>query len=672
MKNPLPILVPVIAVIVALIGFGWAANFMQTPAQELQTLMEPELETAQRILANYSPDSGFLADAFNRDELADMDPEAALPPEVQAVLDSLDQLASEHDQALRGAPPYDWRQKHPSDLSGKLKTESEALNEAFTAVNTALGMTAGSGANAVSGRSHPVATQLKATLLYERADLLRRQAAYELDIAEKARHDFRAEYTLWRETDAKVRSLEHRLRGGPPPEVSSALDDSAATESPSDTATASPPPSGAARDEGASLTPERLLTIDERKTQVAQQLAAIEPAIAVSQAAVAELEQKVAAVRARLDEAVRTKKEAQARMFAIDEQKLDPLDAGALERFTTEYESAAETYRKAERDSQLFEHGGYENARISTDDEEKMLTAPLEPSQPGTGLIRFEGLNALQNELQAAKDVLQAEVTLRDELVGQNAALDQEGKDIQDELDTCAGLRSKQRDNALVHARVAMKHAVNAFNLEAEALEICTESGPAAVSTAQSAASTAVRDIGEFMRSQPPVSGANPRLDFLPQYTALLEADLAYLQARIEAQRSRFLENHADLLARSEQMGMEPSSLLGEGMNLPEIDPALVGREAAREGADDAHERMQATANDALNRLEDAQGLTEKWFVGAARAAVQYLLAQNARTREEAEARRQEALDLYRRIPKEASDFQRFQPVIEGLSSTQP
>ncbi len=723
-KNYLPIVIAVGAVVLLLIVFGWSAKLMQDPGERLQSDMAPKLEEAKRILANYKPQAGSLARA-----LPESPPEMTTPPEgasADAQPNPLQDYASRQSGEIRSLlnqlelPPLgpDANRRIPhAQLRAELLEDEKAIDKALQAVNAALAMSAGNGA--VSGRNDPAATRLKAMLLHEKANLLYRQAQSERALADEARHTFRVAFVRWREIDAEIKALQHRLEGGELPQVKTPEPPNL-SEPASETAEPEPPGTSPSEEERGSIfglfkkiatpgssdeampaieenlpgafTPEptapdpmpvrreistdptKLLTIDQRRARLMQRQSGVRQEIQQSASTIASLEDQVADVSRRLEDALERKRIARLRMLTMEEQKLDPLQPNALEQFTREFEEVSARYREAEKQSQLLSDGGLANAQFSTDDEDQFLAAPLEPAEPGSAIERVKGLKTLESDLEAARRIHDAQNALLREIGEQIQALDDEKTRIEQRIVARSKTRDEIRDRAAGHAVRAIQHVIAADQLETgsgndAALPICTDLGPQAVSAARNAASNTVRETSEFLRTQT-IEGPVPRLDFLPNHVQLLAADFAFLHARIQAMRASDYQRHAELLSRVEEMGVAPSAALSPDQSADMVAPSAMQSQAAAEAADSAYTTMQGAANEAITLL-DENNLSDLWFVGASKAAITYLLAQNARTQEEAAELREKALQIYLRIPPEVEGANKLRPVIQGLTSAE-
>jgi hypothetical protein len=400
---------------------------------------------------------------------------------------------------------------------------------------------------------------------------------------------------------------------------------------------------------------ERLSDLKAQKDKAVADIAAAEADATGLRGQVSTLEKAFAVAKKAADDS-------HLRMVQMEEKGVDPVEPGAMERFTAEYRKASQEYRTALSEVAILEKGGIRNARPGTEDEQELLKAPLVAVDPKQPMKPSEGLISLRPQLAAAEDRLAACKDVLKSVEVQIAAVErrrQGDKARLDRLQESLGLLQKAAAESVEKAAAA---TAEADKRAMEAIELLTTQGKRAGQSAVTAARDQIRDAN---RKKVP-GKENPRLETISKGGSLvghaqtLEADLALLAAYIQAERASDLERHSAVLRQAEAMGI----------TLPQpAEPEYAFKSAAAaEEAAKAKTEAIAEAKAAYESYREAgSSLNNLWVLNANAAAVCHLLS-ILQTGEEARKSRDMAIQIYQQAIQDRRDAERFRRAVDSLT----
>lgn len=668
--------------------------------------------------AEFAPEDQWPASLKSLQERLD-----AAEGELQPLRSQFDRLTGDGRSLVSAASNY-------SQLKEKLDANLNLIDEALAIVQKAVNMSVEGPEGPVTGRLNPAATQLEAILIYHRADLLRRKAAIERDEAVAARAGFDELCGWWQAAQSQIAAIEavttiaesrpasrpvettptkpakaggepkkdvdaktaakpatgggpawagllakflykraasalsgkEGAEGAPPPaEEEVRAPEPAIAKQPEQPETPAPEPQiPAPAVVVAPPTPEqRLSELKVEREEAVAKIAAAEADVARLRAHKSSLEQALASWK-------KTALEAQLRMMRLEEQGVDPVEEGAMDRFLTEYRRASEQYREATREATLLEKGGIRNARPGTDDEQELLEAPLVPADPSRPMKPSEGLVSVEKALKAAEDQLQASREWLESIDAQVAAVNLRREADAQRLASLRKLQASLKERATAAVKTASAASAKADELALQAVDLLSSQGARAAQNARQAIDAQRRDA----QSRQVPGTENARLDmilnktgFLVGYAQTLEGDLALMTAYIQAERSADLRLQARMLKRAESMGIASDV---------RAEPAYIYQPAAAsKAAEDARKQAIEAANEARSVYYKADGpLKSLWVLHANVAAVHYLLAV-LETGEEAAKNRELAIKIYQGALQDRQDrpeAEKYRLALEGLT----
>ena len=718
MKLNTPITITVAVVIVALLAAFFTARLLETPEVKMNREVEGLLEQAQQRLNSFDPGGSRTLMTLDATEPAAEQWSEALQTVDDArepfgkVLSNQEQMlrkiATEYDHLI--APPR--RPGQPSADSA-LRTMQENLQRTEKLIEEALAF-ASKAVNESNqlGQPHPEATRLKAMLTHTQADLLRRRAALHREVAQNQRIRFMKEHDDWQRTNARLQGADAELNGSgavvpavekaEPVEVAEPVETPAAKptgqsgilsqalkkafgreDEPADEDEAEP--EGATADEPEPVEREaeeipdappiqdRIAALEKQRTRVRQKLVDTEKDVARLQEIVDDLEQRLTA-------ALKRSTAAQKKMLKLEQKGTDAGDPKSLPGFVEAYEAASQEYREASMEASTLERGALRNTRIDTEDENKLLTAPLVAAEAGQEIAPERGLLAMQHELRIAQRLLEKRSDFIKELDRQFEDSTVRKAGVQQLVADLEQQRDEEATLALNELQSAVASMIEADELETEALTLSETRGPAAVKQAERASDARIRDARTLNNSER--KGMDQRLTmmsrdaFTTSHASLIAGDLHVVTAAIYAQRAEDLERHAALLASLEPMEIDAEqALLPEGRTADTVPEAVWQASAADAAAQEAYDNAIAAGEEAIQVYEEiAEKLNDLWVVHANIAAVNYMLAEFVEDPTTAEAYRNRAAQEYERSLRDRMDTpegKRYQPILQELTQAQ-
>ncbi|MBN1490579.1 MAG: hypothetical protein JXA69_11735, partial [Phycisphaerae bacterium] len=559
-------------------------------------------------------------------------------------------------------------------LKADLAANESRLQDAIALVDAAILKSVSSGSETYSGRDHVEANRLRAVLAYHDAEARRRAARLLRRELDRLAQQAATLHGRWVAVTSQL-ALAERAVGG---EVTTAP---AAASAPAEEAGHSalgPDASAAVADLHQQLsaiaqTSTALIDTAAIPVQVAQlesHVGGLRDAIAKLGQHIETLTEERAALANERDSQRAAAGEADRRMVEMENRGFDVGDPSVLDGQLSAYAEASRADRKASREADLLELGGYENAALTLDAGD-LHTAPIVTGEPGEPLKSVRSLRRYDQELallqsshaegQQALDVLlakiealrQLEAFVQRRLTGSGA----------DEATVVLGLRA-QRD-ALAQTIQQLAAAITTLASQADETEeaaLDAITGPG-ITAAKQAKSALQKRQSEARGAQPMDGEPDPRLDAIVKEswragdaTALL-ADLQALQAWIHYERSEAKNRHAGTLELLSQMGVE-------------VD-APAQRAAATEQSAAAREAAEL----AVAGYADAESdLKNDWTVQVNLAGAYGVLAKAAEG-STAQGYRDQAREAYQRGIAGQTDDPARRPYalrLEALSHTEP
>ena len=383
--------------------------------------------------------------------------------------------------------------------------------------------------------------------------------------------------------------------------------------------------------------PAQIADLETQKAACAARIVALENKIKTLQDAIIAMDRRIKARRAEAAQADR-------RMIELENRGFDPRNPESTRKVLEEYEAASQVNRRAAREADLLELGGYTNAALKSDTED-LHTAAVVPAAPGQELHRQKSLREYQEELALAGKTLEGERAANDLVAARIAAL----RDLQ------TYLRARiEGDGAAATKPAARGLRARCDELAAQVRELVSRIDSCATNAAKAeqdaideldrgieAAKRCERSISQrqgLAREAAPVEGApNRRLDLIKEENwragdaKALQGDLEWLKAWIRYQRGLGEQRYGHALEVAAQTGLD-------------VRPQPV--------LDDAAEQLEAAAASAAAAVQayrDAEpDMKRDWTLQMNLAAAHYLQAQLS-TGSAAATHREEALAAYRR-----------------------
>jgi len=716
-KPNTPIAITAAVVIVALMAAIFTAYPLESPEVAMNRKVESLLEQAQQRLNSFDPSGSRTLMSLESTKPATEqwsealravdDPQGPFSRTLLAQERTLREIAKdfEHivDQPQR--PGHVSADTAFHDMQTNLQRNEELIKEALTLASKAV-----SESQRV-GKPHPEATRLKAILIHTQADLLRRQASLHREVAQSQRLRFMKEHDDWQRTNAILEGAEVELTGSgaivaKPDEVAESA------PSPAPKSTGQPgilsrtlkglwgqpaetheeeevepaEPEAVAVDEPEAVEEEkpaeeiadvppiqdRIDVLENQRTRARQEIADTEKEVASLQGIVDDLERRLA-------EALKRSTAAQKKMLALEQKGTDAGDPKSLPGFVEAYEEASRDYREASMEASTLEHGALRNARIDTEDENKLLTAPLVAMEPGKAMAPERGLIAMQHELRIAKRLLEKRSELAKELERQHEELTIRKKDVEQRVANLQQRRDDEASSALKELRAAVASMIEADGRENEALDLLMTRGLPAVDQAERASATRIREARTLnLENDTP----DPRLTmmsreaFSTSHASLIAGDMKVVTASIYAQRAEDLKRHAGMLASVEDMAIDAEhTLLPEGTTADTVPEAVWQADAAEAAAQDAYDKAIAAGEEAITVYKEiAPDLKDLWVLHANIAAVSYMLAEFVEDPTTAKVYRDQAYQEYERSIRDRPDTPEakiYQPIMQKLTQAQ-
>ncbi len=741
-KSNLVIVAVAVLVLVALAALYFTAESLQSPEARLFSQIDLKVEEARRMLGEYNPLGQWVIDVIDTARASSTQPMAesvdqeqwpaslkTLRERVEAISGGVEPLNAKF-AAWSGAPSAVSTPAGYEELKQHFETDLKRVSDALNVLQTALNESVEGPQGTITGRSHPVATQLEASLIYHKAELLRSQAAALRALRDRAVvqqapdqpvtelppfEDLRAR---WQRVQSQIAAMK-AVASGQAVSMPASVDTPATAPAEPSVAAAEPPaprPASGRRSsavrgliglfsgkKGGQASPEeppaaepapaeptnavvkeqpkappaeqpkppaapvviKPPTPEERLSTLNAEKAKAVADIAAAETNVARLREHVSTLEKALASAEKIVSDSQLRMVQLEEKGVDPVEPGAMERFTAEYRKASEEYRAALREVAILDKGGIRNARPDTEDEQELLKAPLVPADPKQPMKPAEGLISVRAQLKAAEEQLEAHKGVLKSVEDQLAAVRR-----RQETDS-ARLALLQKDlDALTKTATEVVAKAAAATAEADkraqdAIDLLTSQGKRA---GQSVVKAAREQISDASNKRVP-GVENARLELISKGTATvghaqtLKADLALLTAYIEAERAGDLEQHARLLQQAEAMGITLAQ---------PAEPAYASKPAAAlEEASKARTQAITEAKEAYEAYREAgTSLNNLWVVNANAAAVCHLLS-ILQTGEEARKSRDLAIQIYRQAiedRRDRPDAERFRRAVDSLT----
>lgn len=625
-----------LVILAALVGGGFmTANLLQSPSIASNQEVDLQVEKAQRLLAQYKGGQPGLLAALDRlsaakpaDAAAPAEPgsQPANLAEEPADSEGTDYLAEakskldnrrrelDADLAKLGGEPAAPAAQFSSvqELHAAIKANGELLNEALQAVQGAT--------SAAAGSPQPVATRLEAIILYEKADLLRRQAAVYRAQLRTERAAFERLLTGINEADNLVQTLGRELNG-----------------------TAGGTANGAEVAAVPSID-EQIKALNTQGEEVKGQIADATKEVERITADVEDLKTKLAAARAKSEDA-------QKRMMEMVNAGVDAADPQATDRFAAEYAKVAQEERAAAREATLLQNGMVRNAKVDAQEENEILTAPLVPADGGSVQPTL-GLTAREADLRVVEGQVAAYTAKQALIADQIKVLETRRGSLTADLAKAQTWKDDLVKQAGDHVQAGTAVADEAAKLENEALQVVTQ-GQTAASSAKQAASEWAQQVSEFHRAN---QAASPQVGYLAANAEAVTGDLELQRAWVLAQQAAGLQQLA--LMQSRLPGAKPAAAPTSQPDGSEPRTVETARKEALTACDAALEAYKTAAD----------GLGGLWQLHTEMAAVHYLRS-TLLTGDEAEKARAEALKEYRAATRDQGDKARdYQPMIQALT----
>lgn len=722
MKSNIPIAITVAVVIVALMAAIFTAYPLESPEVAMTRKVESLLEKAQQRLNSFDPGGSRTLMTLESAEPATEqwsealravdDPQGPFSRTLSAQERTLREIAKdfEHivDQPQR--PGHVSADKVFRKMQASLKKNEGLIKEALVLASDAV-----SESQRV-GKPHPEATRLKAILIHTQADLLRRQASLHREVAQSQRLRFMKEHDDWQRTNAMLEGAEVELTGSgavAPAVVAKPDEVAEPASSPAPKSTGQPGilshalkrlwgrPAETHEEEGVEPAEPEAVTVEEpeavEEEEPAEEIADVPPIqdrldalenqrtgvrqeIADTEKEVTRLQGIVDDLERRLAEALKRSTAAQKKMLALEQKGTDAGDPKSLPGFVEAYEEASRDYREASMEAGTLEHGALRNARIDTEDENKLLTAPLVATEPGKAMAPERGLIAMQHELRIAKRLLEKRSELAKELDRQHEGLTARKADVEQRVADLQQRRDDEASAALKELRAAVASMIEADGRENEALDLLMTRGLPTVDQAERASATRIREARTLnLENDTP----DPRLTmmsreaFSTSHASLIAGDMKVVTASIHAQRAEDLKRHAKILASVEDMAIEAERvLLPEGTTADTVPEAVWQAGAAEAAARDAYDKTIAAGEEAINVYKEiAPDLKDLWVLHANIAAVSYMLAEFIEDPTTAKVYRDQAYQEYERsirdLPADTPEAKIYQPIMQELTQAQ-
>lgn len=666
-----PIVLTVTAVVAALGLSAWLNKQLVPADVRLYEQINAEVKKAQSMLVAYDP-SGSRMLTLLQMPLDPGDPaaEAADPDE---------------SEAIELAPPR--RDEH----AAKLQRNEQLLKDALAIVDRAVRMgPVQVGDETYSGSMHPAATRLQTVLIYNLADMKRREAAvYQAKAAEERDRFFRV-YDNWVNIQARLRSTARGLTTdlaelatpvlAQPPAVrpgeggaikkmlgrllSPGLEEPPAVE-PFDPSvlTVETEPFPEPAEVVSAIVDEQLPTLDQRIAELQKQrqerLAEIDRArqeVDRLTGITAQLQEKIEAFTAEA-------RQAEQRMMALREADIDLTDEQSLQRFVEQYESAAQTARQARREAEALQKGSILNARPDTDEEEEWPSAPLVPMDPSRPMEPVRGLEAYEGDLRAARALLENSQALLAKIDRQIEELTQSKQTTEQSVARLADTDRRLKEQALGHARRTVVLTARAAQLEQDAVTLVEEQGTRAAQDAAEAATEQQNDTRDFINNRENKPN-HPNAQLLNAmsadrsqvgYAEVLKGDMEYLLAATRGQIAGGCRAQARMLERAAAMGitgkpdlLPPSDELDTDLTSESIPAWVYDASAATANAREESAKALQSARTALEIYEGADdALKQIWVLHTNIAAAMQLLARLSPDPAQRQENRRLALDKY-------------------------
>lgn len=636
MKPYLPVtLVAAIAAIVVFLGGYFVGPAFQSSQQRLNEQVQEKVEQATAMLGTYDP-----ADAtFYR---------------------------------LVQAPSTQPAEPVEADYSAHLQGRSDLIGKALAIAGEAVSLRDESSEDGAGGATNPVATRLETILVYDQADVLRRQAQARRAQADAALATFEQAKRDWEAADAQVRGLEMGLtRPGimlaaqPAPAVSPEPSEAAAPELAAPEPAAKPkaglfsglvgkafgksaapakqpapkpakstpkpkpteaPPAIAAAPATApaplNLPPACILdpayvSAERQAETIAQRIANLQLCKREVGARLQEAESNAGQLRpviqdltTRSQAAKARADEAQKKMLALEQAGVDATDPDSLRRFTADYRAASDDYRKATRELAILTSGISEQPALS-EREREVLSDPVIAVDASIEKTPH-GLSELTAELQTKQALIDTQKALLAQIDVQIERLGKAEGELKQQLARELQRRSEYAKKAAAAAREIVAAASEADKLEAAALQLAEGRGKQAAQRSVRAAETYTNAAKNILSEHP--DAQNPRLDmiqkqrYLVGHAKAVGGDVDYVIALIQLQRSERLAHYQRVLGALQQMGVDAAGLLPEGATASEETAWLVKADAAQKAAEAARTEAVKAGQAALEQYGAADG----------------------------------------------------------------
>jgi predicted nuclease with TOPRIM domain len=722
--------VPVIALVVAggLLFVAYLSTRLMQPApDQLDTAVAPALERAQRHLKAYEPIGvdvlALLAPASDSEPLPTV-PENEWP----ASLAEASEVARTHDSQLRRLRSefaelgidFDTPrvQLNPTQTAERIKKNQKHLDHAIDAVSEALNLSVEGSEGTLRGTDHPAVTRLAAMAYVLKGDHLRRQAFLVAHEAARPSDRFRELCSQWILLNAEIEAIDADIQASLPDESGMETpsgDDEPAAETVETDEDDQAPAAGAETgllgrllsrtlsgdadadetdqgddaDQGEGITLEPPVEFEAPKTPatpqltVGQELASLQSQrsetldkIEEAKANVDELQSQVNDYERQLESLQEAAMQAQERMLDLEDQGVDPVEPGAMEAFEKAYTSASQEYRQAMIQINALKQGTLANARIDTNDQQLLQSAPVVPADPDKPIRQQRGLVVLKPALEAAQ-------TRHSRLTDKLETIDEQIEELNSRREALVAkketLRQQQQsvhDRAIQAMAESASIYAQADQLLSEALQVLVGKGQPTAQQAQRAAESVLREV-RTQRSAMPPGKTDERLDFLSGtgfligHATSISGDVQFMLAQVQTQRHAEWKQLADLLTEAARIKITPAEIQSAAQDRKLPEPA-VDAELASENVIKARENAVTFAQKALQTYRDAEDdLDRLWLLRASEAAVQLLLA-NLYEGPQQQEYLDKALATYQQAIEGREDWpsaQRFRRIVEELSA---
>jgi hypothetical protein len=716
-KANIPIAITAVVVIVALAAAIFTAPMLESQDVKTDHEVEALVEQAQQRLHSYDP-SGTrtlmtlqatepASEQWSDAQQALNDPQQPISKSLREQERRLQQIADEYGHLVD--PPQRGMRGSAEQAFGTMQAELQKnqalIREALDMTQKAVVM------SSQSGQTHPEAARLQAILIHTQADVLRRHAGLLREAAQNQRLRFMKAHDKWQRTHAQLEGIEAELNGNalvpvvadaepstdieepatepgaprtgkpgilsqtlrklfggpsdmPEPPAEAVEPDVATSDEPEEEA----PPAKAIPD--APPIDDRIAALEDQKVRVSEAIDETQKDVDRLQAIVDDLEQRLA-------DALKRSNTAQKKMLELEQKGTDATDPQSLPTFVKEYEQASKEYREASMEANTLKNGALRHARIDTEDEAELLTAPLVPNKPGQELESQRGLLAMQHELRTAQGVLAKRQILAKEIETQLTALDERKSEIEQRVAKLSERREEEAGVALNELKKAVASLLLAGDKEDEALTLLENRGANAVQQAERAIQARVRDAQSQQSDDP----TNERLALMTQegklkpYVALLNGDMKYVAASIYAQRAEDLRRHAGFLQSVGAMDIDARrALVPEDRPAENVPDSVWQADAAEAAAAEAYENAVQAGKEAIKVYEDSGQLSDLWVVRANIAAVSYMLAEFIEDPTAAQAYRDQAYREYERSIRDRPDSEAaktYKPIMDKLTQAE-